>query len=72
MTAGEVECRQTRPPRCAYRRLDALVALVRLQDGVEHICDTGQPLLGVICLLDESFIDALLRLVVGAADQSLE
>jgi hypothetical protein len=45
---------------------------VRLQDGVEHICDTGQPLLGVICLLDESFIDALLRLVVGAANQSLE
>jgi len=55
-----------------YRRLDALVALVRLQNGVEHICDTGQPLLGVICLLDESFIDAFLRLVIGAADQSLE
>jgi hypothetical protein len=27
-----------------YRRLDTLVALVRLQDGVEHMRDAGQPL----------------------------
>ena len=56
----------------AIADLDALVALMRLQDGVEHVGDTRQPLLGVVCLLDESFLDALLGLVVGAADQSLK
>jgi hypothetical protein len=52
--------------------IDALVALMRLQNGVEHVGDARQPPLGFVHLLKKRVLDTLLGLVVGAADQPLE
>ena len=54
------------------RGIDALVAFMRLQNGVEHVGDAHQTLFALVRLIEKRILDAFLGLVVRATNQPFE